>query len=852
VALLAGGLASLGAQDLRSYDVQWRRAGDYRYRYLTSGSPVTSGGATVALWSVSSTLSEPGMIRATLPAAPFRGRAVRIRGELRTREAAQGASLWVRIEGQGGAVLTADYGVDLRIRGSSEWEDQELVLPVPAGAEAIAFGLLLEGEGRLDARRVRVDVVEQPRSGATATRPARLQRDTASAESPSLDAIRDALADGDTAWAVAQLTPRESVTVELDSRTLTDLLLLLWIGATPGHRGARAPWREVQRMLLRPADPYRRTDAARVLRAAAHLEQGQAPQLFQEFGVAAEWWRDRLAGIAERSAGSDSLLVGAIRWVFALDDMRQIKNLLKESMPYTTELPPECRTRSLQSACWLRTPPPSAGRLRTLLDQDSAGRLPLLRADLDTARSTMWPFNAESARMRVALAAMLDDHDALAAFAEDTAGLAPRVAGAVRVIAFAFGGQRARAAREMTAHAEWYAGLDAELTELGAGRMAPELFWRLAWPLLLQPYNERQVAHRARLLLADVLQHGVGDTAGAFDAFYDRATLVRRGIPRGLLLVRSPWGIGQTRTTVVSYISPSMHETLVRLGLGAMPASLDLALAARDRDALATYSGYVAEDYDSLTPFEHQVVQYRRDGHRMVDVHAAPPVIPTCDHPDRNVGFFLLDNRLQILREVMDTAPRRRRYRFRMELAPAVYVYSLELLDTTCRLAARARYVLTVPPPDSTRLSDLVLAERVALENPGRVRGDPPIQARPGLRVSAGESVEFYWEAYDLHAAEQQPERLEMQFEMVRLSQDRVGLQDLQRLESVLERTKPLLSLGYRATVPPGTEPLGFGLSVTIPEEASGLYVARVTVRDPQTGWEETARRALYVESQDE
>ena len=41
----------------------------------------------------------------------------------------------------------------------------------------------------------------------------------------------------------------------------------------------------------------------------------------------------------------------------------------------------------------------------------------------------------------------------------------------------------------------------------------------------------------------------------------------------------------------------------------------------------------------------------------------------------------LLDSQLDMLREVTDTAPRRRRYNFSMVLAPGTYVYSLELLD---------------------------------------------------------------------------------------------------------------------------------------------------------------------------
>jgi hypothetical protein len=399
----------------------------------------------------------------------------------------------------------------------------------------------------------------------------------------------------------------------------------------------------------------------------------------------------------------------------------------------------------------------------------------------------------------------------------------------------------------MAKHPQWYAALDAELGELGAGRMAPELFWRLAWPLFLQPYNERQVVHRARLLLAETLQHGIGDTVGMFDAFYDRAALVQRGIPKSLLLVRQPWGIGQTRFTAVSYVSPSMHETVVRLGAGAVPASLDLALAARDDLVLQTYSGYVAEDYDRLTRFEHQVVQYVRDGHRMVDVHAERPVVPTCRDPDPEVGFFLLDSQLQMLREVADTAPRRRRYRFRMVLAPGTYIYSLELLDRPCRLAARARYVLPVPPADSTRLSDLVLAENAFIEQPERVKGDPPVVVRPGLHVPVG-LVHFYWEVYGLDAAEAQRNRLEVRFDLVNVSQDRVQLGQLAGLEATVERTKPLLNLRYAPTIPQGTGPIGIGLSVTVPPEARGVYVARVTVQDRKTGWQETARRALYVE----
>jgi hypothetical protein len=83
---------------------------------------------------------------------------------------------------------------------------------------------------------------------------------------------------------------------------------------------------------------------------------------------------------------------------------------------------------------------------------------------------------------------------------------------------------------------------------------------------------------------------------------------------------------------------------------------------------------------------------------------------------------------------------------------------------------------------------------------------------------------------------------------MVNVSQDRVAPGQLGGLAAAARRTKPLLDLRYRATVPPGIGPVGFGLSVTVPAGAAGVYMARVTLRDRETGWEETAQRALYVE----
>jgi hypothetical protein len=663
-------------------------------------------------------------------------------------------------------------------------------------------------------------------------------------ERPPLDTIGNALAAGDTAWAMALLAASAQAAPAFDSRTLTDLLLLQWIGHSRGHEDALDTWKALERKARRLE---RRSEAAVVFRAAVGVEHDRGAALGDTVGWAE--WRGRVEALGPRLADDDPLLAAAVRWVLVLEDIRRIQRLASTLVPTLEALPLACRTGGVTLACAVRAAgPPGAQLLGLLLQRDSTRTLATLRTDLDRARAGPWPFDEVSARLRVGVAAMTGDLPALAALAGDTAGLTPRSAATVRVIAFAFGGRRARAAGEMAAHPEWYAPLDTALAVLGGSQLAPALFWRLAWPLYIESYNERHVVHRARLLLADVLQHGVADAGGVFALYSDRAGLIQRGVPLGLAVVRPGTPGTGTPQVVVSYLSPMMHETVVRTNLGAAPASLDLALAARNDVALRTFSGYVAEDYDRLTPFEHQVLQYVRNGHRMVDIHAERPEAPLCTNPDPKVGFFLLDRRLEMLREVTDSAPRRRRYNFSMVLAPGTYIYSLELLDRPCHLAARARYVLVVPPADSTVLSDLVLAENVFIKEPARVRGGPPVVVHPGLRVTPEAPVHFYWELYGLAVAAAEPDRLEVRFEVVNVSSGRVGTRQLGRLEQAARQTKPLLDIRYRAPVPAGSGPVGMALSVTLPEESRGVYLARLTVRDRRTGRAATAQRALYVE----
>lgn len=85
---------------------------------------------------------------------PFRGGRVRYRGWLRTSDVASGwAGLWLRVDGPDHEVLAFDnlgqVPPDRSLKGTNDWTQVEIVLPVAAEAVTLAFGVVLVGDGVL-------------------------------------------------------------------------------------------------------------------------------------------------------------------------------------------------------------------------------------------------------------------------------------------------------------------------------------------------------------------------------------------------------------------------------------------------------------------------------------------------------------------------------------------------------------------------------------------------------------------------------------------------------------------------------------------------------------------------------
>lgn len=101
-----------------------------------------------------------GMMQTTA-AANYVGKRVRLSGWIKTEDANQGGGhLWLRIDGQErGQILGFDNMNNRAVKGTSDWQEASVVLDVPAGSRALAYGFFVEGGGKMWVNGQRIEEV---------------------------------------------------------------------------------------------------------------------------------------------------------------------------------------------------------------------------------------------------------------------------------------------------------------------------------------------------------------------------------------------------------------------------------------------------------------------------------------------------------------------------------------------------------------------------------------------------------------------------------------------------------------------------------------------------------------------
>ena len=99
-------------------------------------------------------------ISKTIP-VDFAGTKLELRGFLRTEDVSDFTGLWMRQDNDGGSVAF-DNMQRRQLKGTTEWAEYSIVLPLNAAAKQLTFGVLASGTGRVWADDLRLLVDDKP------------------------------------------------------------------------------------------------------------------------------------------------------------------------------------------------------------------------------------------------------------------------------------------------------------------------------------------------------------------------------------------------------------------------------------------------------------------------------------------------------------------------------------------------------------------------------------------------------------------------------------------------------------------------------------------------------------------
>ena len=99
-----------------------------------------------------------GTLMQSFKAEEYLGKRIRFSAFVKTDAVQDWAGLWLRVDGPKGS-LAFDNMQTRSIKGTTAWQNYEVVLDVPAEAKGIAFGILMSGTGSAWINSVKMDVV---------------------------------------------------------------------------------------------------------------------------------------------------------------------------------------------------------------------------------------------------------------------------------------------------------------------------------------------------------------------------------------------------------------------------------------------------------------------------------------------------------------------------------------------------------------------------------------------------------------------------------------------------------------------------------------------------------------------
>lgn len=161
--LLAIGFGAWASTVTEPLTAPWHRAGKHSERYSVAidrgGALSTAGAKTIMAGTGAEQDGAFGTIMQTIDSEHYVGQRVRFSAMVKVRAVEGKTGLWMRAD-SGGRPIAFDNMQDRSLRGTQDWQRQEVVLEIPTQAEAIAFGVLQSGSGQSWMDDIRFEIVD--------------------------------------------------------------------------------------------------------------------------------------------------------------------------------------------------------------------------------------------------------------------------------------------------------------------------------------------------------------------------------------------------------------------------------------------------------------------------------------------------------------------------------------------------------------------------------------------------------------------------------------------------------------------------------------------------------------------
>jgi hypothetical protein len=120
---------------------------------------VHSGRASGVLRSLSPQIDGFGTLMQQASPRGYEGKRVRLSAWIKTKDVADWAGLWFRVDGADARILAFDNMGNRPLKGALDWAKYDIVLDVPGEAALFAYGILLAGTGEAWLDDVALEVV---------------------------------------------------------------------------------------------------------------------------------------------------------------------------------------------------------------------------------------------------------------------------------------------------------------------------------------------------------------------------------------------------------------------------------------------------------------------------------------------------------------------------------------------------------------------------------------------------------------------------------------------------------------------------------------------------------------------